>query len=149
MSIKNLMEIKTGYDLSKAEQDRIAAEKQIREGWKNQQEYLMECFPALFADSNPITKWVVTEPPKQLVYGDGSWSLAAVLEDTIILYIYRNSAYTQITVAKYVRGSADCWAKHGKDLRTLGCPTFERELKSDVKVRESDLADLIATCTKS
>jgi hypothetical protein len=133
MGINELLSAETKRQKAKALDLELRA-KEIIARSQEEEEKFRKWVPLLFEGEYPIKKWVVIEPPADYVALDGSWSLAAVLENDILLY--RNSAYFELWCAKYEKGSADCWAK---------MPTnhWVCELEIDPQKNESNLAKII------
>ena len=136
MGINELLAAEIKRKQDEAADLQSTAERKINDEVSKIEEMFKSRVPALFDGEYPIKKWVVIEPPKQFVGGTSAWALAAVLENNLLLYCYRNSACTEMCCAEYEKGSAECWAKMPSN------PERE-ELASNPTVNEKNLARMI------
>jgi hypothetical protein len=73
-------------------------------------------FPALFEGEDPIKKWVVLEPKDSRTFYAGEYSLAMVLENNTLVYMWCTSSGFVIACGKYIEGVNYRWAKIPTDI---------------------------------
>ena len=111
MSIENLRKAVERRESEHIEARDKAAISRIAETSAEELEKLKSLFPSLFEGSDPINAWVQVESTGGC--GSPNGRLGAILENGVVLCIYRGSDCTRMAIFRYLRGMTENFAACG------------------------------------